>query len=132
MMFGGALGEIMPDPFVAQSLVETKIAEGQRFVLTFVDAHGATQSLTLPSHVAADLVPVLTSLAAKLGDTDGREFTRLPKLWSVGRAPHERLVLIRFDDEPAYGLHPAVADDLWRELREATERVALARTPARH
>ena len=46
--------------FVAQSLVETKTsADRRRFELTFVDADGRKQTVSLPVGVAADLVPVL-------------------------------------------------------------------------
>ena len=122
----------MQERFVAQSLVETRLGEDRCFELTFVDARGARQSIALPSDVAADLVPVLASLAATRTDTDGREFTRLPKLWAVGRALHEGLVLIRFDNEPAYGLNPGDADALSRELSEQTQSIALEPRPARH
>ena len=45
--------------FVAQSLAETKISDDRRrFELTFVDANGEKQSVSVPVGVAADLVPV--------------------------------------------------------------------------
>jgi hypothetical protein len=125
-------GDRMPEDFLAQSLVETKtVASGRRFEMTFVDAGGVTQTISIPSDVAADLVPVLVLLADKLDGRQGPTFTRMPKQWAVGHAHHERLVLIRFDDEPAYGLSSAEAAHLWREVRAETEAISRLKTPAR-
>jgi hypothetical protein len=111
----------MTDRFVAQSLVHTKASTDQRrFELTFVDAAGARQTLSLPRAMAADLAPVLTSLAGA-SDRGGAKFTRLPKHWQVGHARNERLVLIKFDDDPPYALDLAEAELLSRELSDETE-----------
>jgi hypothetical protein len=120
------------EKFVAQSLVETRTDAGQRrFELTFVDATGARQAISLPAGVAADLAPVLASLAANLGAAAQSSFTKVPKLWAVGSAPHERLVLLRFDDDPPYALAADAACDLWREVREEAEEVSRMKAPAR-
>lgn len=109
----------MSNHFAAQTLLATRtIAENQRFELTFVDASGAKQTISVPQRVAADLAPVLASLASDLNNQRGPEFTKMPKLWAVGSARHERLVLIRFDDDPPYGLDLNEAQHLWREVRE--------------
>ena len=121
----------MSDKFAAQSLVETKASEDRRtFELTFVDAKGAKHTLSLPIGVAADLVPVLNSLAESVGGAKRAKFTKLPRQWAVGTAQHERLVLIRFDDDPPYGLDLDVAETLWREVRDETEAVSLLQAPA--
>lgn len=121
----------MPSKFVAQSLAETGTSEDRRrFELTFVDARGKKQTVTLPVAVAADLVPVLSALADSLGDAKGATFTKMPKHWAVGTARHERLVLLKFDDDPPYGLDLNVAETLWREMREETESVSLLQAPA--
>ena len=54
----------------------------------------------------------------------------MPKLTAVGRARHERLVLIRFDDEPPYALDVSEAENLWRGVREEAEQVAGLKVPA--
>jgi hypothetical protein len=91
----------MPESFAAQSLVETKASEDRRsFELTFVDAKGKTHTLSLPVGVAADLVPVLNSLAESVGGATGATFTKMPRQWAVGTAQHERLVLLLDDDLP--------------------------------
>jgi hypothetical protein len=122
----------MHEVFVAQSLVETRTAkEKRRFELTFVDARGSRQTISVPVSVAVDLAPVLGSLAADLGGLGGPQFTKVPRSWAVGRAHHERMVLLRFDDDPPYGLDLDEAADLCREMREETEIVAQMKAPAR-
>ena len=118
----------MSENFTAQSLVQTKTSKDLRcFELTFVDAKGKKHTLSLPIDLAADLAPVLKSLAESV---HGAKFTKIPKQWAVGTARHERLVLIKFDDDPPYGLDLDVAESLWRDVREETEAVSLLKAPA--
>lgn len=114
--------------FVAQALVETKTVERNRLQLTFADAKGRKHSVTLPVSLAADLAPVITALTEDV-QSQGPRFTRSPKALAVGRAEHERLVLIKFDDDPPYALDPDRAEDLWREMREETEVVLSMKAP---
>jgi hypothetical protein len=119
----------MADTFKAQSLVETRrVITERRFEMTFVDAHGQHQTISLPVAVAADLAPVLQALVSQ-GAPGKMEFTRIPKSTAVGSAQQERLVLIRFDDEPPYGLDAKDAESLWREVREKAEYVFRLRAP---
>jgi hypothetical protein len=121
----------MPDTFVAQSLAETLAKyDERRFEMTFVDASGNKQTISLPIGVAADLAPVLQSLSAGLGKTR-IGFTKMPKSTAVGSARHERLVLVRFDDDPPYALSLDEAENLWRGVREEAEEVSLMKRPAR-
>jgi hypothetical protein len=122
----------MSKTFRAQSLAETRIEQGERRLqMTFLDASGARQTISLPALVAADLGQVLKALSAELGDTGSTRFTRMPREMAVGTAHHERLVLIRFDDEPPYGLDVDEAETLWRGLREQTEAVSRLAEPMR-
>ena len=115
--------------FVAQSLAETKISDDRRrFELTFVDANGEKQTVSVPVGVAADLVPVLTTLTASVAKR--AHFTQMPRQWAVGTAQHERLVLLKFDDDPPYGLDLEGAETLWREVRDETESVSRLKAPA--
>ena len=124
-------GRRMLDKFAAQSLIETRTSEDRRrFELTFVDARGATHTVSMPIAVAADMVPVLESLAQGLVADAKARFTKLPKQCAVGSARHERLVLLKFDDDPPYALEPEVAESLWQEVRDETERVADSKVPA--
>jgi hypothetical protein len=112
----------MSDHFAAQTLLETRASgDERRFELTFVDSAGAKQTISMPRSVAAELAPVLASLAPTGNAAGGREFTKVPKLFAVGRARHEPLVLLRFDDDPPYGLDLEEARRLCREVREEVQ-----------
>lgn len=115
-----------------QTLHETNIDHDERRLnMTFVDARGEQHTLSLPLAVAGDLAPVLQSLAPAHHHRSRAQFTRLPKNLAVASAQHERLVLIRFDDEPPYGLSLRDAEDLWRGLREEAKTISSAATPMR-
>jgi len=121
----------MSDTFMAQSLAETRAKyDEHRFEMTFVDARGMKQTISLPVDVASDLVPVLQSLSAGRRDTRVG-FTKMPKSTAVGSARHERLVLVRFDDDPPYALDIDEAENLWRGVREEAEQVSLMKAPAK-
>src|SRR5262245_31527676 len=121
----------MADTFMAQSLAETRAQYDERRIeMTFVDASGEKQTISLPVRVAADLLPVLQSLSTGLGNSR-ISFTKMPKSTAVGSARHERLVLVRFDDDPPYALNVDEAENLWREVREEAEQVAQMKAPAR-
>lgn len=120
----------MPSKFRAQSLVETRTTKDEREIeMTFVDTGGRRHTICLPAAVAADLAPVLRALAASVRCSNKTQFTRMPKQTAVGSARHERLVLIRFDDEPPYGLDIEEAENLWRGLREEAETISGSRVP---
>lgn len=122
----------MARTFRAQSLAQTKISKDQRsFEMTFVDAAGAKRTISMPVQMAADLVPVLSALAEGVTRSNRPQFTKVPKEWAVGRAQHERLVLIKFDEDPPYGLAIDDAAHLWREVREEAEIVSLMGEPVR-
>ena len=127
----GFLGERMDDTFMARSLTGTRtVDDDRRFEMTFVDAGGQTQTISLPVGVAADLITVLQSLVAAPGPSR-IPFTKVPKSTAVGSARHDRLVLVRFDDDPPYALHLEEAENLWRGIREQAEEVAIRRAPVR-
>jgi hypothetical protein len=117
--------------FAARSLVQTKTSEDRRtFELTFANAAGDRHTLSLPIDIAADLAPVLGAIARNASGTNGAKFTKIPKQWAVGTARHERLVLIKFDDDPPYGLEPEAAETLFQEVREEIEVALLRSEPA--
>lgn len=120
------------DTFIAQSLVQTEITQdGRGFELTFVDLHGAQHTVRLPKRIAAELAPVMASLASSLDRQRAASFTKLPKACAVGHAPQQQLVLIRFDDDPPYALALSEAMQLCEGLREEAEMVSHCREPAR-
>ena len=118
--------------FEAQSLLETRARRKERRLeMTFVDGAGRTQTLSLPAGVAAELAGVLQSLSAGMVTTGYGQLTKMPRQTAVGSARHERLVLIRFDDDPPYGLPLEEAENLWRGVREEAEQVSQLKPPLR-
>ena len=71
--------------FLANSLTEAAKTDDNRFEMTFVDAHGKRYTVSIPSAIAADLVPLLEQVAADQAQTMA-ELTRLPKACEVGHA----------------------------------------------
>jgi hypothetical protein len=127
------MGGLMTSTFKAQTLVETRVSEDRRrFEMTFVDAAGERHTVSIPSSVAVDLVPVLESLAANRMHPAGPDFTRIPHQFEVGHAVAERMVLVRFDGEAPYGLGVEIAEALGRELQEQSDQVSLFRRPELH
>ena|SRR5689334_8404734 len=121
----------MLDKFNAQSLVATHTSRDRTaFELTFVDALGVRQTLSLSPGVARDLVPVLQSLTAGKDDATRATLTKMPKTCSVGHATYERLVLIKFDDDPPYAIPVEHARALWRDLRQESETISRRKQPA--
>jgi len=120
----------MSKKFGAQSLVETRVSNDQRCLeLTFADASGVRQMLSLPMSLATDLAPVLLSLA-KNSTAVGACLTKVPSAFSVGHATYQRLVLIKFDDDPPYALNLDDARMLSRQLSDESETAACRKAPA--
>lgn len=119
--------------FHATTLTETAVSsDGRRFELTFVDAEGQRHAISIPSAVAADLVPVLESVAAARPAGAAGELTRLPKTCAVGHATGERMVLLRFDDEAPYAIELEVAQALAEQLQEQSSELSAVARPALH
>ena len=96
--------------FIASTITEAAKTDNNRFEMTFVDADGKRHTVSIPSAIAADLVPLLEQVAADQAQSMA-ELTRVPKSCEVGHAVLDRKVLLRFDNEPPYaiGLDAAAA-----------------------
>jgi hypothetical protein len=57
--------------------------------------------------------------------------TKTPDRYAVGRGKYEPFVLLRFEDEPAYGLTAEQAANLGEALLEEAEAVRATRYPMR-
>lgn len=119
--------------FQATMLTDTTVSQDRRrFELTFRDADGQEYAISIPSAIAADLVPVLETLAAAQPQMGGAEMTRLPKTCAVGHATGERMVLLRFDDEAPYAIELEVAQAIAEQIQEQSSELTEARRPALH
>jgi hypothetical protein len=119
--------------FRATTLTETTVSpDKRRFQMKFVDADGEEHAVSIPSAIAADLVPVLEAVAAAQPRSAGGEMTRLPKTCAVGHASGDRMVLLRFDDEAPYAIELEVAQALAEQLQEQSAELSETARPALH
>ena len=120
----------MPKKFAAQSLVETRVSHDQRCLeLTLTDTKGGRQILSLPMSLATDLASVLLA-AAKNSKGVAARLTKMPSPFYVGHATHQRLVLVKFDDDPPYALNLDDARMLSRQMLDESETAARSKVPA--
>jgi hypothetical protein len=120
----------MSKKFVAQALVETRASHDQRRLeLTLADVKGHRQILSLPLSLATDLASVLLS-SAKNSKAAGARLTKMPSTFYVGHATHQRLVLVKFDDDPPYALNLDDARMLSRQMLDESETAARSKAPA--
>jgi hypothetical protein len=71
-----------------------------------------------------DALATLTLILAELNNvnpTAHEHLTKLPKRYAVGCGRHEPFVMLRFEDEPAYGLTAEQAANLADALLEEAE-----------
>jgi hypothetical protein len=120
----------MPKKFVAQSLVETRVSNDERRLeLTLAGTKGDSQILTLPMSLATDLASVLVSAAKNSKAVEAR-LTKMPSTYYVGHATYQRLVLVKFDDDPPYALNLEDARMLSRQMLDESETAARSKVPA--
>ena len=117
--------------FLASTITETAKTDDDRFEMTFVDADGKRYTVSIPSAIAADLVPLLEQVAAKQAQAT-TERTRSPKACEVGHVVRDRKVLLRFDNEPPYAIGLEAAAALGQALQEETELVSNTSFPVLH
>lgn len=110
----------------AEAVTETlRQDENGRFNVTLTDCDGRSTTLSLTPAVAADLMQVLNEYCAST-PVSGPIPTRIPSEFSVGAARYEPLVLVRFENEPPYGMEPAEARELGKALIEQADDLAWA------
>ena len=117
--------------FLTSTIIEIAKTDDNRLETTFVDADGKRYTVSIPSAIAADLVPLLEQVAAEQAQTMA-ELPRLPKACEVAHAVRERKILLRFDNEPPYAISLEAAAALGRALQEETEFVPTTSRPVLH
>lgn len=124
-MIGG--GSAMADTFFAEMIMNSELDRtGSRLEISLSDKTGRTRRISLGSDVIAALAAILADASASNARSPER-LTKIPKRYAVGHGRHEPFVMLRFEDEPAYGLSAAQAADLAEALLEEAETVADAR-----
>lgn len=117
----------MADTFFAEMITSSELDRtGSRLEISLSDKTGRTRRISLGSEVIAALAAILADAPASNARSSER-LTKIPKRYAVGHGRHEPFVMLRFEDEPAYGLSAAQAADLAEALLEEAETVADAR-----
>ncbi len=111
----------MAEKFYAEILTRSERDRSNgRLELSLCDVAGECRTISLGANVVAALVSLLEGGAqAKLTDV-----TKIPDSYAVGHGRHEPFVILRFEDDPAYGLTAEQALGLGEALIEEVETVA--------
>lgn len=117
----------MADTFFAEMITNSELDRtGSRLEVSLSDKTGRTHRISLGADVIAALATILADTSASNARSSER-LTKIPKRYAVGHGRHEPFVMLRFEDEPAYGLSATQAADLAEALLEEAETVADAR-----
>ena len=108
------------DKFFAQIVVRSEVQQGSRIEIEFSDVAGNRQTLCLSTDALAALTEIVSQCST--ASHGSREYlTKIPRHYAVGSGRHEPVVLLRFEDEHAYGLSPDQAVQLGEALLEEAE-----------
>jgi len=114
----------MPNTFFAEMIVSSEFDHAtSRLELVVSDAAGRSQTLS----VGPDALAALSAITAGLIHSDSQtaqQLTKIPSRYAVGHGRHEPVVMLRFEDETAYGLSVTQAETLAEALLEEAEAVA--------
>jgi hypothetical protein len=121
---------IMPETFCAELLVRSERDRvNDRLEITVCNVAGEARTISLSEGAIAGLASLLSG---HLQNNAGRNMTKLPDSFAVGHGRHEPVVMLRFEDEAAYGLTPEQALGLGEALIEEAETIATkVKYPAR-
>jgi hypothetical protein len=114
----------MTDKFYADIITRTEVDhDASRLEISLCDTAGHSRTLSLSSEALVELVTILAQ-SSMAQDAAHKGLTRIPESYAVGHGRHEPLVMLRFEDEPAYGLSARQAMNLGVALVEQAEALA--------
>jgi hypothetical protein len=120
----------MAEKFFAEMLARSEInPASQRLELSICDVAGQSMMLSVGPDVIAALAQIMLDLDPAAGSR--ARVTKMPRRYAVGHGRHEPYVMLRFEDDAAYGLSPAQAANLGEALLEEAEALADACPPTR-
>lgn len=114
----------MGDTFFAEMITNSKLERStSRLEITLADSAGRVRTISLGAEVIAALAELTPEIASSRSVSNAC-LTKLPQRYAVGHGRHEPVVMLRFEDEPAYGLSATLAADLAEALLDEVEMVA--------
>jgi hypothetical protein len=112
------------DKFFAEIVTRSRVAKsGSGAEISLADATGRCQTLRLSADAIAALAEILSDFSQSTPPSRER-LTKIPDRYAVGHGRHEPFVLLRFEDEPAYGFIPEQAANLGEALLEEAEAIS--------
>lgn len=122
----------MASKFVAEMVTQSKVDQAtSRLEVTFCDDAGQVQTVSFAPDALAVLATIINELSSA-GRATREYLTKMPKHYAVGVGRHEPVVMLRFEDDPAYGLTAAQAMSLAEALVEQAEAVPVSLCLTRH
>ena len=110
----------MPEKFYAEILTRSeRDRSNKRLEISLCDVAGECRTVSL----SPDAITALTSLLANDVPSKNPDMTKIPDRFAVGHGRHEPVVMVRFEDDPAYGLTAEQAVDLGEALLEEAEAI---------
>ncbi len=125
------LGEMdMTEKFCAEILTRSEFDRAnERLEISLCDVRGECRTISLSANVASALASLLGEYSdVRKGASD---LTKIPDRYAVGHGRHEPFVMLRFEDDPAYGLTAEQALNLGEALLDEVETIAKAKYPVR-
>jgi len=120
----------MVEKFYAEILTRSEFDRAnERLEISLCDARGERRMISL----SADTVSALASLLGEYSDVrkGANDLTKIPDRYAVGHGRHEPVVMLRFEDDPAYGLTAEQALNLGEALLDEVETITKAKYPMR-
>lgn|SRR6185312_5528744 len=113
----------MADTISAEMITRSELDKTtSRLEIALADPAGGVRTVSLGPDAIAALVEIVAGLASTFHASE--QLTKIPKRYAVGHGRHEPVVMLRFEDEPAYGLSVTQAADLAEALLEEAEAVS--------
>ena len=115
----------MADKFCAEIVTRSEVEpSGSGLEIALSDLAGRCQTLRLGADAVAALTEILTEFSASSASS-ADHLTKIPNRYAVGHGRYEPFVLLRFEDEAAYGLSPAQAANLAEALLDEAEAASM-------
>ncbi len=120
----------MTEKFCAEILTRSEFDRSNvRLEISLCDVRGECRTISLSASVVSALASVLEEHSQVRTATN--DLTKIPDRYAVGHGRHEPFVMLRFEDDPAYGLTAEQALNLGEALLDEVETITKAKYPVR-
>jgi len=115
----------MADKFCAEIVTRSEIdSSGPGLEIALSDLAGRCETLRLGADAITALKEILSEFSASSA-ASSQHLTKIPNRYAVGHGRYEPFVLLRFEDDAAYGLSPVQAANLAEALLDEAEAASM-------